>query len=218
MVARLTQEESNNFIGLLSSVGEGDGRTAAEAALRFSMENKLSQKEREEFVADMQEMFAERCKGYGTQVDVGLVLRGILSLIRKHRVRIDANYATLAVNCLCVESLARRVCPDYNLLDAAKPLLRKYRSIRFQPDGTPKPASAAQDLVSATDLRVSDKRKMEELTKAYYDILVVETLDASNECQERFGRSRLFPPVCEALGQDKSENKSFPQFCKVKVT
>lgn len=152
MVARLTPEESSNFIGLLVSVGEGDGNKAAEAALRFSLENNLSDKEREDFKAEMVELFAERCKGYGTHVDVGHVLRGVLGLIRKHRVRIDANYATLAVNCLCVESLARRVCPEYNLLDAAKPLLQKYGKIRFQPDGTPKPTSPAQDLVSPTNI------------------------------------------------------------------
>lgn len=51
--------------------------------------------ERAEFARDMVELFAERCRGYGTGVDVGHVLRGVLGLIRKHHVRIDANFATL---------------------------------------------------------------------------------------------------------------------------
>jgi predicted unusual protein kinase regulating ubiquinone biosynthesis (AarF/ABC1/UbiB family) len=87
----------------------------------------------------MVKMFAERCRGYGTDVDVGHVLRGVLGLIRIHKVRIDANFATLVVNCLCMESLARRVCPTYGILDAAKPLLQSYRQLCYNADGTPRP-------------------------------------------------------------------------------
>jgi aarF domain-containing kinase len=143
MVARLTDEESSTFIGLLASLGEGNGKLAAKFALRFSVENNMDDQEQEQFCQDMADLFAERCKGYGTCVEVGNVLRGILGLIRKHKVRIDANYATLVVNCLCVETLARRVCPAYNLLDAAEPLLRGYFQTFYEPDGTPKPREKA---------------------------------------------------------------------------
>lgn len=139
MVAQLTDEESSTFIGLLAAVGEGNGRAAAEFALRFSIENHMNEKEQEAFKKEMEALFVERCQGYGTQVDVGHVLRGVLGLIRDHHVRIDSNYATLVVNVLCIESLARRVCPSYNLLDAAKPMLQVYRKLCFEEDGiTPK--------------------------------------------------------------------------------
>jgi len=90
MVAKLTEEESSAFIGLLASLGEGDGKEAARFALQFSIENTMNDKERGAFVNDMVLLFAERCGGYGTAVNVGYVLRGVLSLIRKHQVRIDA--------------------------------------------------------------------------------------------------------------------------------
>jgi len=137
MVARLEDEESANFIGLLSSLGAGDGRTAAESVLRFSEQNidgsdeSLTAEEKEAFTQDMILLFQKKCKGYGSNVDVGEVLRGVLEVIKNHRVRIDANYATLVVNALCIEGLAKRVCPSYNVLDAAKPLLSSYRSLPF---------------------------------------------------------------------------------------
>jgi predicted unusual protein kinase regulating ubiquinone biosynthesis (AarF/ABC1/UbiB family) len=138
MVAQLTDEESANFIGILCSLGEGDGKFAAECALRFSKDNsKLTQEERKAFIDDIILVFEERCQGYHTNVDVGHVLRGILSMIRKHGVRVDTNYATLVVNALCVESLARRVCPSYNVLDASKPMLESYRKIAYTKDGVP---------------------------------------------------------------------------------
>jgi predicted unusual protein kinase regulating ubiquinone biosynthesis (AarF/ABC1/UbiB family) len=151
----------------------------------------MGEEQRAAFARDMVELFEERCRGYGTGVDVGHVLRGVLGLVRKHRVRIDANFATLVravlgrifppggealadgprrdgaltlkacaatlvllasvsacrlslsgrpkvVNCLCVESLGRAVCPSYNVLDAARPLLRSYRRLRYGKDGAPK--------------------------------------------------------------------------------
>jgi len=139
MVAQLTDQESSTFIGMLTCIGEGNGEAAAEFALRFSDLNNLDEKAIVLFKKDMMEFFQKNCKGYGSNVDVGEVFRGILGLIRDHRVRIDANYATLVINVLCLEALGRRICPSYNVLDAAKPLLQTYRRFVYQDDGhTPK--------------------------------------------------------------------------------
>lgn len=139
MVAQLTDEESSTFIGLLSSIGAGNGRDAAFFALQFSLENQMTPQEEEAFTNDMVQLFEKRCRGYGTNVDVGEVLRGILGLVRKHQLRVDANFATLVVNVLCLESLGRSCLPEYNVLDAARPLLETYRKLCYKPDGTPKP-------------------------------------------------------------------------------
>jgi len=139
MVAKLTDTEAVNFIGLLSSLGEGDGVSAAQFALRFSRDGTdLTEEQKDAFTTDMVTLFGEKCRGYGHQVDVGEVLRGVLGLVRKYRIRIDANYATLVVNALCIESLARRVCPNYNVLDSAQPLLRNFRKMCIDRDGNPR--------------------------------------------------------------------------------
>lgn len=143
MVAQLTEEESSTFIGMLTCIGEGDGEAAAEFALRFSVGNDLGEKERTQFKKDMVGFFEKNCRGYGTDVDVGEVFRGVLGLIREHRIRIDANYATLVINVLCIEALGRRICPSYNVLDASRPLLQTYRRFVYQDDGhTPKSKSS----------------------------------------------------------------------------
>ena len=71
-------------------------------------------------------MFSKKCQGYGSNVDVYEVLSGVLKLIRIHRISIGANYATLVVNALCIEALAKKVCPEYNVLDGSKHILRAY--------------------------------------------------------------------------------------------
>jgi predicted unusual protein kinase regulating ubiquinone biosynthesis (AarF/ABC1/UbiB family) len=161
MVVKLTDEESSAFIGLLSSLGEGNGDEAAAYTLQFSLEqDSMTPVQKQDFAADMELLFHERCRGYGTNVDVGHVLRGILSLIRKHRVRIDANFATLVINCLCIESLARRVCPTYNVLDAGRPLLQGYRRFVKHKDGerpTPSPWFALKMSLNALKKALDDR-------------------------------------------------------------
>ncbi len=129
MVAQLDDDESTNFIGLICALGEGDGRAAAKSILNFksNSESTLGPKEREAFMNDIEVLFQERCRGYGTGVDFGNVLRGILGIVKDHKVQLGANYATLVVNALCLDGLAKRVCPSYNLLDASKPMLQAYR-------------------------------------------------------------------------------------------
>ena len=125
MVARLTSAEAGAFIGLLHAVGAGDGRAAARAVLRFAetQEVCVGKERTKAFADDMHALFLERCRGYGTGVKFGDVLRGVLNLVRKHRVALDANYMTLVMNVLCLEGMAGALLPDYNVLDAARPLL-----------------------------------------------------------------------------------------------
>lgn len=137
MVAQLSKEESQNFVGLICSLGNGDGKIAARCALRFTKEPTLTLKQREAFIKDMDLLCQERCRGYGSNVDMGHVLRGVLGLIRRYKVRLDANYATLVVNLLCIEGLSKRVCPSYNLLDASRPLLQSYQRLCYRKDGSP---------------------------------------------------------------------------------
>jgi len=98
--------------------------------------------ENAEFKAAIKVLFDEKCRGYHTNVDVGEVLRGVLNLVRIHHIRINANYATLVVNVLCIEALARKLLPHYNILDGGKPLLNSYR--RFLVD---KPRSKIRKLL-----------------------------------------------------------------------
>jgi len=127
MVARLTRAESDAFVGLLHAMGTGDGRAAARAVLRFSAEQ--SCQDPAAFAAGMVSLFRERCRGFGTGVKFGEVLRGVLGLVRQHRVAIDANYMTLVTNVLVLEGMAGVLDPSYNVLDAARPLLFAHRTM-----------------------------------------------------------------------------------------
>jgi aarF domain-containing kinase len=130
MVAELLPEEQRNFIGLLEAIGDGDGADAAECLLRFSSKANYTKETKNAFKRDIIEMFKTEAKGYGNNVSIGKVLRGVLNIVRIHKVSIDANYATLVMNSLCLDGLAQSLYPRYNILDNAKPLLRLSRMSR----------------------------------------------------------------------------------------
>lgn len=133
MVARLVPEEQKNFIGLLEAMGEGKGDEAANHVMKFSEGPRYNIATKIAFRKDMKKLFSTDCKGYGNNVDIGVVLRGILNLVRIHQITIDANYATLVMNCLCLDGMARSLLPTYNILDGAKPLLRFNRIFKRIP-------------------------------------------------------------------------------------
>lgn len=133
MVAELKPIERQNFIGLLEAMGEGRGDEAAQYVIGFS-KNNVNHKNKDKFVYEMKELFKETCKGYDTNVSLGNVLRGILTLVRQNQITIDANYATLVMNALCLDGLASSLSPRYNVLDGAKSLLRLHRVFKKLPN------------------------------------------------------------------------------------
>jgi len=137
MVAKLRPEEQRNFVGLLEAIGEGDGREAAQHLLLFSSSQTcVSAAQQAAFTKDMDDYFRLNCHGYGTNVDLGSVLRGVLDLVRRHGVRVDVNYATLVMNALCLDGMAKVLLPGYNVLDGGKALLRAHRRWKNAPGGS----------------------------------------------------------------------------------
>ena len=129
MVAELTRHEQANFMGLLECIGEGDAYGAADHILEFSTVGRAHYSAQliDAFRADMKVLFARVARGYGTDMDIGQILRGMLGVVRDHHVTIETNYATLVMNALCLDGMAANLLPNYNVMDAAKPLLRFHR-------------------------------------------------------------------------------------------
>ena len=131
MVATLTNREQTNFIGFIEAIGEGDAILATHCLLDFS---KIGRKQYTNqhiklIQSDMIILFNQICRGYNTNVNIGNVLRGILNIIRIHHIVIETNYATLVMNILCLESMAKSLLPSYNVIDAARPLLQLHYNI-----------------------------------------------------------------------------------------
>ena len=128
MVAELSSYEREAFVGFFNAMGAGDGAEAGRSVLAFGNGNAgMAASERAGFVDAMSALFSDKCKGYGTNVNLGDVLRETLTLVRVHHVGIDANFATLVINALCIEGLAQQLTPEACLLDEVGPMLRAHK-------------------------------------------------------------------------------------------
>eukprot|EP01040_Poterioochromonas_malhamensis_P004695 gene4695-5031_t len=132
MVAILTPDQQKNFIGLIEAVGEGSGSEAADCVMNFSS-HEIAEDTKLSFRHDMINVFKRVAKGYGTDVSLGLVLREVLNLLRHYHITVEANYATLLMNVLCLDGMAHSILPTYNLLDGAKILLQFHRKMKNLP-------------------------------------------------------------------------------------
>ncbi|CAN0181351.1 unnamed protein product [Ectocarpus sp. 6 AP-2014] len=135
MVAKLYGHQQRHFVRLLECLGSGDGIAAGQAVLQFSTKQTcVGEHEQAAFLAEMDSVFKEKCRGYHTaipaplvcfsqNVDVGNILRGVLTCVRRHSVRVDVEYATLILNILCLDGMSKVLLPTYNILDGAQSLL-----------------------------------------------------------------------------------------------
>ncbi|KAJ1620957.1 ABC1 family-domain-containing protein [Pavlovales sp. CCMP2436] len=129
MVAILSKDEQRNYLGLLHAMGSGDGIFIL---IYFWTPPDLQPLDRENFEIEMDALFLKVCRGYGTAPDFGEVVRGVLTAVRNHRVRIGPNYMTLIINALCLDAMARTLQPSYSTLDAARPLLQFHKRVPGQ--------------------------------------------------------------------------------------
>ena len=141
LVAVLTDDEAANFIGFLRAVGDGDGGSAADCVLRWRVgpggDAHGSELAELSFRKAVIASFAKVCRGYGTNIQLGEVLQTVLTHLREHQISIGANYATLVINALCLEGMARALVPSYNVMDGARMLLTAHgvltRRVRHAP-------------------------------------------------------------------------------------
>lgn len=68
---------------------------------------------------------AERINGVLNllQVDVGLLLQKVLSLLLRHRIRLESSFSTVVLAVFVLEGLGRSLDPQMDILERARPLL-----------------------------------------------------------------------------------------------
>ena len=135
LVTSLSPKDRENFILLFSSVACGDSDLAAELMVERSPSQQC--KDVEQFKRDMAKVFAivtpETAQNASlengqkafrlSEVRIGDVLMGSLMTLRKHKVAIDGNFATLMMSVIVGEGMGRAMNPDYNIFAAAAPFL-----------------------------------------------------------------------------------------------
>lgn len=115
-----------HFVSLVAAVGAGDPARATRHLLAFSAPAPQRCPAPDLLLADMRALFAAECDIRERPVDLDRVLVGVLRLCRKHRVTVDASYASLLVAVCVLVGFARALDPDMSIMDATVPCLFMY--------------------------------------------------------------------------------------------
>lgn len=158
LVTTLTEENGANFLDLFTAVADGDGKKAARLMVdrsRLSVPKRhwfpfTKRNAIDDTGMTTEQKRALRCKDYPrfeermvrmidmvqsntfqlASVQIGDTLTEVLSLVRQHHVLIESDFTNLVVSIMVLEGLGRKLDPDVDLFEAARPLLR-YRETQF---------------------------------------------------------------------------------------
>jgi aarF domain-containing kinase len=123
LITELSPADWENFKALFKCIVAGDGKRGAELMITRARQANVTQHEKERFTDEMDILFSEVRKQSLSQINVGLFLSKILTLVRTYRVQIESNFATLVVGTVLLEGVGRQLDPELNILDVSVPYL-----------------------------------------------------------------------------------------------
>jgi len=67
------------------------------------------------------------------RLEIGTIVREVMSVIHRYRLRLPSNFAMIAKALLISEGVGRTLDPDFNIIEAARPYARRILFRRFDP-------------------------------------------------------------------------------------
>ncbi|KAI8507659.1 putative aarF domain-containing protein kinase 2 [Branchiostoma belcheri] len=123
IIAELEEQDRLNFRDVFTAVVLGEGEQVAELILHHARANEcknVAQFKKE--MADLVQTARENTVTLG-QIQVGELLNKVFSLLIKHKVKLESNFANMVLAIVVLEGLGRTLDPNLDILEAAKPIL-----------------------------------------------------------------------------------------------
>jgi aarF domain-containing kinase len=133
MMTTLSAQDRKNFIDLLSAVIAGNSEEAANLMIERSRSGDLIKTDPEKvanFKREMAQLIEYVMDRPLADLGVGRILQRALSIGRKYHVILEPNFTTLVIGTIIIEGLGRRLNPNFNFIEAAKPYLSHERTVR----------------------------------------------------------------------------------------
>ncbi|RLC23920.1 MAG: AarF/ABC1/UbiB kinase family protein [Deltaproteobacteria bacterium] len=131
MMGRITGREREDFSDFLVQVVRGDERKAADAAMRLSHYDREPDRERLE--RDLLEAMETHLYHPVEKLRIGKLLQRLLEIFTRHSLSLKPDLFLTMKALATLEGLARTLDPDFNIMEHARPFVRRIRSGRFSP-------------------------------------------------------------------------------------
>jgi len=128
LITQLSEKDRENFLKLFSAVVAGDA--ALVGHLITDGQDHLTPQVVQQFTEEVGRLMAKVKLTRLDEVPLSEIFFEMLSIARRNKVILEANFTTLIIGTVVIEGLGRQLDPDLNLLQRAVPLLVKDRAIR----------------------------------------------------------------------------------------
>ncbi|KAG0669613.1 hypothetical protein C6P45_003518 [Maudiozyma exigua] len=131
LVTELNDLDRVNFIDLFKALVKFDGYRAGELMIERSRtpETAINNEQFAKKVEKLVSTIKNQTFTLGT-VSVGALLDQMLSMVRVHHVRMEADFVSVVVAILLLEGVGRQLDPNLDLFDSSVPILREYAITR----------------------------------------------------------------------------------------
>ncbi|XP_022086453.1 uncharacterized aarF domain-containing protein kinase 2-like [Acanthaster planci] len=122
IVAQLNEYDRQNFREVFTNVLLGKGEVVAELFLQHTMHRCPDEAKFKEDMAELVNLAHQQTVKLGV-MQVGVLLEDLFSLMIKHKVKLNGNFASIMLAMMVLEGLGRSLDPNLDILDAARPIL-----------------------------------------------------------------------------------------------
>lgn len=92
MAYEITNIDKNRLLQFLHSIGEINYNSTGRILVQMGKLNNLTELQISKIVNDVEMLYFENNKGWYQNIDLGIILRGILQIARENEVEIDSAY------------------------------------------------------------------------------------------------------------------------------
>jgi len=131
IVGRLNEEFRNKALQLFLAITNGNLTGIVNSLLELGVARE--EVDEEQLKEDLYETLGEY---YGTtlkQVNISQVFQKIITLTKKHNLRLPTNFVLLAKSLITVEGFASEYDPGFNIIKTAQPFVKKLTKQRLKP-------------------------------------------------------------------------------------
>jgi len=127
LVIKLSERDRTNFLDLFAAVAAGNGKKGAQLMIERSGATIPTKELQDKFKGEMEVLFESVTSRPLGEIPIGRAFFKVMRLCRECQVHIDGNFCSLITGLIVVEGLARALNANFNLIEAARPLLAKDR-------------------------------------------------------------------------------------------
>ena len=132
MVGRLTQQERNVLLNLMTAIVEHDAQRLSDALLVITTGS--GDMDRQELERDLLNLMDYHITENLAELRLERFIMDVMEIVRKFRLRIPSKYFTTLKTLITVEGTARQLYPQLDVVGEMKPHVRRLAAQRFKPE------------------------------------------------------------------------------------